>query len=201
MVVIDINYIEHHGVKGMKWGVRKETYTQKTSRGESITFHMRPQGLIATLLSKMSKRVRDNLDFYADFDMKNEKGKKIGNLACCKETKDSLNIVWLSTNAGYEGKGYGTVATKAAIAFAKDLNMKTVTLEVPGISPNARHIYEKLGFKSKGLVTDEDDIWGGLTAMQLDLKHAVSTRVFPTLFTAEESIIMMNHIIKELNNL
>lgn len=29
--------------------------------------------------------------------------------------------------------------------------MEQVTLEVPGISPNARHIYEKLGLKQRRL--------------------------------------------------
>lgn len=47
---------------------------------------------------------------------------------------------------------------------------KQVTLEVPGVSPNARHIYEKLGFKSTGeVIGDDDDICGGLTKMRLEL--------------------------------
>lgn len=47
--------------------------------------------------------------------------------------------------------------------------MKYITLEVPTISPNARHIYEKIGFKATGTLGSEDDVWGGLTKMRLDL--------------------------------
>ena len=38
---------------------------------------------------------------------------------------------------------------------------------------NAKHIYEKLGFKPTGRVEGDeksDPIWGGLTYMKLDLK-------------------------------
>ena len=44
-----------------------------------------------------------------------------------------------------------------------------MTLEVPGNSPDARHIYEKIGFVAGEQISDEDDIWGGLTKMRLDL--------------------------------
>ena len=30
-------------------------------------------------------------------------------------------------------------------------------------------IYEKLGFKAEKLISDEDDVWGGLTSMKLKL--------------------------------
>jgi ribosomal protein S18 acetylase RimI-like enzyme len=48
-----------------------------------------------------------------------------------------------------------------------------VTLEVPGNSPDARHIYTKLGFKVVKEATAKeiknDPVWGGLTDMKLDL--------------------------------
>ena len=44
-----------------------------------------------------------------------------------------------------------------------------MTLEVPGNSPDARHIYEKLGFVAQEQISGDDDIWGGLTSMKLDL--------------------------------
>lgn len=47
--------------------------------------------------------------------------------------------------------------------------MKQLTLEVPGISPDARHIYEKQGFEVVGQISDEDDVWGGLTSMKKNL--------------------------------
>ena len=50
--------------------------------------------------------------------------------------------------------------------FAKAEGFKRMALEVPGISPDARHIYEKFGFKEVGKQTGADDFWGGLTIME-----------------------------------
>ena len=58
---------------------------------------------------------------------------------------------------------------RTVIDDAKKQGMRHITLEVPTISPNARHIYEKLGFKETGKLGSEDDVWGGLTKMQLEL--------------------------------
>lgn len=45
-------------------------------------------------------------------------------------------------------------------------------MEVPGNAPDARHIYERLGFKevyTPPEMKEDDPIWGGLTNMRLDL--------------------------------
>ena len=58
-----------------------------------------------------------------------------------------------------------------AINDARQQGLKYFTLEVPTNSPNARHIYEKLGFEDTGepMLGDSDDVWGGLTKMRLKL--------------------------------
>ena len=53
--------------------------------------------------------------------------------------------------------------------YTRKSGMKQLTLEVPGISPDARHIYEKQGFEVVGQISDEDDVWGGLTSMKKNL--------------------------------
>ena len=76
----------------------------------------------------------------------------------------------MGVRSKYGGKGHAQSAMRLAIEDARKQGVKYVTLEVPTDSPNARHIYEKLGFKEteKGQFT-EDDVWGGLTEMRLDL--------------------------------
>jgi hypothetical protein len=53
---------------------------------------------------------------------------------------------------------------KAIIDGAKRMGYKKLTLEVPGSSPNARHIYEKLGFVV--VKEEKDEFWDGLTYME-----------------------------------
>lgn len=47
---------------------------------------------------------------------------------------------------------------QAVVDHAKKQGLEKVTLEVPGISPNARHIYESLGFEATKVLS-ENDVW------------------------------------------
>lgn len=174
--------IYHYGVKGMKWGVRRKRKPDtkydhkneldktvlKTKNGSEISLVRQPTPRLTKLIAKMSPKVRDTLS-RSDIMRIKVKGKPVGDLQLYKESPKSLNIVWVSINSKYEGNGYGTAVVRGVIDYAKKTKMEQVTLEVPGISPNARHIYEKLGFKAEKLISDEDDVWGGLTSMKLKL--------------------------------
>ena len=183
-------YIKHHGVKGMKWGVRryqnkdgsltaegKKNYADSiadtktyTKNGVEVTLRKQPTPLIARVVGKLSKSAETNAA-RSDFINVTVDGNKVGDLQLYKESPKSLNVVWVSIDSKHGGQGYGQAVMRAVVDHAKKQNLDTVTLEVPGISPNARHIYESLGFKAKGLITDEDDNWGGLTAMELNLRE------------------------------
>lgn len=57
------------------------------------------------------------------------------------------------------------------IGYAEKNGYKTMTLEVPGSSNDARHIYEKHGFEvDRSRKGTNDDIWDGLTAMKRKMK-------------------------------
>ena len=188
--LISSDELRHHGIKGQKWGVRKyqnkdgsltvegkkryadsmadtKTYTKK---GVEVVLRKQPTPLISKVASKLSKSARANAD-RSDFLNITVGGKKVGDLQLFKEDPKSLNVVWVSIDTKYEGNGYGQTVMKAVVDHAKKQKLDRVTLEVPGISPNARHIYESIGFKAKDLISDEDDAWGGLTAMELDLRN------------------------------
>lgn len=172
-------FLEHWGKKGMKWGVRKdpapsvkrqtESMTAKTSKGETLQLEGQKTPTIARAISRISSKYRGAVEAYSHYSLKDPAGKKIGELSLHKESPTSLNVVWVEVNESARGHGYASAAMNASVKLARAQNLKTVTLEVPGISPDARHIYERMGFKSKGLITPENDIWGGLTKMQLDL--------------------------------
>lgn len=180
----------HHGIKGMRWGVRrfqnkdgsltdagKKRYSDdgseliniKSRNGDLLTLNRQKSPALTRFLANRGntnakKTIKAESSYLIEKD-----GKKIGNLELTKESRNSLNVNWVSISPKHNGKGYGTSVMKEVINLAKRNGYKQITLEVPGNSPNARHIYEKLGFKDQGSLTSDDDIWEGLTRMKLDL--------------------------------
>lgn len=77
-------------------------------------------------------------------------------------------------HSGVKGMKWG-IRRKAVmndvLKKGSELGVSKVTLEVPGISPDARHIYEKIGFKKNKRISNEDDVWGGLTSMTYKYKN------------------------------
>lgn len=217
----DQDLLNHFGVKGMKWGVRKKretkgrsksskkagpyTYTDTdgntwttsskmtrakekelrakhaeaesrtitTKHGTKISFTKDKTPALAKLIAKMSPKVRELLENSENMTIKGPDGKTVGEMQLYKEGKDSLNVVWVGVRNKERGKGYASAAMRGAVQFAKENNMKQVTLEVPGNSPDALHIYEKMGFKKGKSISDDDDVWGGLTEMKLDLNDTI----------------------------
>lgn len=160
----------HYGVLGMKWGKRKveqKPYKEMTTKkGTSIGLYKDPPTSIAKLLRKYNKNVKREQDKSMNFTLKNKDG-KIGDMQLYEESKNSMNVVWVGINTKSRGEGYATAAMVGAIEIAKKKNKNKVTLEVPGTSPDALHVYKKLGFRELEKITDDDDVWGGLTSMEL----------------------------------
>ena len=94
---------------------------------------------------------------------------KIGDLQLFHESPTSLNITWPGIKKHDRGKGYAQAAMRMAEDYARKSGMKQLTLEVPGISPDARHIYEKQGFEVVGQISDEDDVLGRIDINEKEL--------------------------------
>lgn len=177
--------VKHFGVKGMKWGVRKEqptknrepikslgpdSVTRKTKNGEIITLQKVPPSKLQNFLGRHSKNFREEYSKQASLRILDSSGKRVGDAMVQKRSKDELYLEWLGIDKSERGKGYASAVMKAGRDFGKQEGFKKMVLEVPGNSPDARHIYENLGFKYVGEVDGgfKDPIWGGLSKMEYD---------------------------------
>ena len=191
-------FLLHYGIKGMKWGVRKDRSGGKTSsnaqkipkhgviikdktsdltvrmkNGDTLRLNGEPTPKFAKFLARHNRSIAENIRDSEYFQISDKSGKVVGETTWTRESKDSLNVMWVGVNESARGKGYATATMKAAVKFAKQQGCNQVTLEVPGNSPDARHIYTKLGFKVVKEATAKqiknDTVWGGLTDRKLDL--------------------------------
>lgn len=182
--------IVHYGVKGMKWGVRKDKQTYPIKRlgpdhlevttrsGEKLTLTQNKVGAIGRGLAKISSRYRESLAHGAMLTISKADGTKVGEASLNHRRKqDELYLNWVGINKKHRGQGYASSVLSAAEEFGKELGVKRMLLEVPGNSPDARHIYSKMGFESTNrFFGTTNDIWGGLEEMEYRFdkaKHSI----------------------------
>lgn len=167
--------LQHHGIKGQKWGVRRFQNKDGSLTPRGKQRYLNSDGTLnrsgekkfkKTMLESMSKtktyskdgveinfkKFKDpNYSRYKDMDLLNIRinNKNVGNVQLYKNVKYRyVAIVWQEMNKEYQGKGYSQAVTKAVIENARKKNFKKVTLELPyGVKENVRHMYEKMGFK------------------------------------------------------
>lgn len=169
------DYLEHYGIKGMKWGVRKseksspagklknyksevkDRYNRDQTRelrsvevtskkGEKVVATEDRSHKFASFLSSLKeKSYQDSLD-NPSFSI-TVNGEKVGESSFSKKKNGEINLVWLGINPDHRGRGYASSVFDAAVEYGRSEGAKKLTLEVPGNAPDARHIYEKRGFK------------------------------------------------------
>jgi hypothetical protein len=164
--------IKHFGVKGMRWGQRKVRETlnylhRSRDLGNGLSLEARKANLLTRGLMRISRRARQGYNDRGSYNIRKD-GKKVGELYVDNLGKGELNVNWVSVKKKYQGKGYAQRVMKEVDKIAKDGKHTHVTLEVPEISPNARHVYKKLGYK-EGKTTKAEG-WGTLTDMRKEIR-------------------------------
>lgn len=153
-------YLAHHGIKGMKWGVRRYrnydgTLTDAGRKRYSLNrvdLVQRPLSNFPTavLARKLSKKSAEHQLNSFDYDIKDKEGNKLGHLYLYKESPSSLNINWIDIKQKHRGQKYAQEVLNGVIDEARKQGYKQITLEVPDEDDSALHIYKKLGFKKTG---------------------------------------------------
>lgn len=165
--------LAHFGVKGMRWGVRREraknlkgqiegTITRTTANGDTFTVSPKPPKALAKSLAFASKRYSDLYARSAFLEIKDKSGKSIGEASFSfeKNKPDTVYLSWITIDKSARGHGYASEVLKSAEVHLKNQGVKKMVLEVPPISVDARHIYTKMGFKedvSENQKRSEDD--------------------------------------------
>lgn len=155
--------LAHFGIKGMKWGVRKEQYRNyqdrihsespgarktsvKTKSGETIAVVKEKAGPLAMLVGKLTKT--EPPDYVSAMAIHDSSGKKVGSFQIWKESPSVVRGEWLVINESAQGRGYSKAAIEGLIkASKKDPKIKEIRLQVPKNAAPAKHIYSSLGFK------------------------------------------------------
>ena len=94
--------------------------------------------------------------------------KNIGSIIFNLDAPGVVDLSMVIIKHDYQGNHYATKIIIWFINYFKDHGFKKITLDAAEGSPDAVHIYEKLGFR-KVKVISKNDIWGGLTNMELIL--------------------------------
>lgn len=173
------NYLMHHGVKGMKWGVRKKRsqgtmrsvsrdkkWYGTTKNGEQIYLQRDRVNPVAKGVQFLTRK-----DF-ASYSAYNYKGEKVGNIQLDRKSKKEMNTTWMEVNKNHGGKGYAQTMQNLGEQISRDMGASKMTGEVIGLSPNMLHISEKNGYAKIGEVKTKEmmDSWGGLTLIEKDLR-------------------------------
>lgn len=163
-----IDELYHHGIKGQKWGVRRYqnldgSLTEKGKKRYSVIGASNR----ISIVEKKSKKPSDSLD-YRVYDTH---GKKVGNVFIDLKD-DDYHIDWIGIKNKEQRKGYGQEALQLLVNDAikrgkKHMSLDAAGIDPAGIDPAARHIYEKVGFKS--VETIKDEFWDDLIIMKKDL--------------------------------
>lgn len=122
------------------------------------------------ILNKYVQSIREKPEDFIYYSIIKD-GNNIGSLHLRKSGKDSMEVAWIDINKSHRGNKYATSVIEWCISLAKELKFKILELEVPGNAPDAKHIYEKLGFKETGDIRELDNSsWNGLSRMKMKVR-------------------------------
>lgn len=160
----------HFGVKGQKWGIRR----YQNEDGSLTSDGQKRYKKIDTLNSTKTKEQfhigerKSRFSYQKNYDIFGQ-GQKLGDL-WLESQGDNLYVNWIDIKKSHRGKGYANSVMDYVIKTAEKDGYKSITLEVPGNSPDARHIYDKHGFVETGK-HEQADVWDGLTYMERKVRR------------------------------
>ena len=82
--------------------------------------------------------------------LRDESGKMLGYFISM-EVVDEMHLLKIAVGQEYQGRGYGRMLMEKAVGVARELDMKSMILEVRPTNGPAVALYEKTGFTTIGI--------------------------------------------------
>ena len=184
-------YLAHHGILGMKWGVRRyqnadgsltaagkrrykadESYTLDTKSGDKIRMVRYRGGAGAEFLRRISPKIAEEQDKTLNYKIYNSQGKTVGSYQGYLKSPEEFNTVWADTKKNFRGRGYMQAVVQQGEAIARKYGRTKMTAELVGNSPDIhRIVLDKQGYIKVGEDKTKEimDLWGGLTFVEKHL--------------------------------
>lgn len=180
----ELDNLQHVGVKGMKWGVRKKrrpperTIDLVTKNGEKIKAEVDSLNPIAKKLGQLFPNLAEKQARYTSVTLRNSQGKKVGFGTMNHDPDNSMHLVIMEVPRKHRGKGYASALFAQAEKEAIAVGATKLKLEVPQTAKDARHIYDKAGFKKTGTIGDKNEAFGIMDVMvkDIDLKQSYDSQ-------------------------
>jgi len=180
------NELEHHGILGMKWGIRNEETRERYARGrrakptafEKAQAKAESKGretIMATTKNGSQIALVEQhtpVKGTVDFKIYGPDGKRVGDATLDMTKPGTLDLSWVQIKSRAQGQGYALAVANAGIEFGKRVGVDKITALIGGQNyGKALPLYEKMGFKFVG---EDTSGWGGYNVeMDLtNLKHS-----------------------------